>query len=153
MKIIARNFYNREDSLKWLIRDNHQEAKLAGAVAMILALNVTFAESTAYESGFGCSVVAYADSAEWNSDRYEVREYSDHKDAARIRFNGHTFTDVDGNTITGCDRLFLLADGEMYGTGLRYELGNLNSYGNYLSWKTIGPEGPRAVTKQDFAEA
>lgn len=152
MHVISRNYFNRDDSAKWLVREPTTPARLAAAVGAVLALNVIFVSSNSFESGFGCSVVAVADEADWASGGWDHQHFKGivPRDAERITFDGHVFRDPDQSTVLACDKLFLLPDGGMWAVGVQTDKntaiaqGGLNKYGAYATWT-----GPRPSDDAD----
>ncbi len=63
-KIISRNYRDRSSEYKWLVRDAEQTPEEAVACKRVVATDIQFQLSTAYEDGFGCSIVARAEDAE-----------------------------------------------------------------------------------------
>lgn len=122
MYAIAKNYFNRKNSLNWLVRGIDQASALAAAVGAVLALDVKFVESNKYESGFGCSVIAEAKDAHWVSGDFDVRNFRRLvlDGAERLSFDGYHFRDPDQKAVAGADALFLLAGGTMYAVGVRH---------------------------------
>lgn len=62
--VISANYLNRDSDQPWLLRHINQPASEAVPCSAIVAQNVRFGESGQYEAGFGCSKVAFAESAQ-----------------------------------------------------------------------------------------
>lgn len=126
MYAIAKNYFNRKNSLKWLVRGIDQASALSAAVGAVLALDVKFVESNKYESGFACSVIAEARDARWVSDDWDVKNFRllVLDGAERLSFDGYHFRDPDQKAVAGADALFLLPDGTMYAVGVKHLEGN-----------------------------
>ncbi len=62
---IARNYRDRKSSYKWLVRKTDEDIEKAIAVKSVNAGNVRFELSNRREEGFGCKVVAVAETATW----------------------------------------------------------------------------------------
>ncbi|MBP6869248.1 MAG: hypothetical protein KBC16_04060 [Candidatus Pacebacteria bacterium] len=107
MKIVSANYQDRSSPLRWLIRDDSENPKRAVAVKSVIATGVTFGNSSAYESGFGCAVVAMCKSA------VAAELPTEHK-GRPLKFAGYRFVDENGAEVPACDTLFLAEDGSMY---------------------------------------
>lgn len=63
MLIVSANYRDRTSKYRWLIRDESQDPRQARAFKAIDATGVAFCPSTQWESGFGCSTVAFCETA------------------------------------------------------------------------------------------
>lgn len=105
--IISANYRDRSSAYKWLVRRSDQSPQEAKAFKSVRAKGVIFCPSTAYESGFGCSVVAFADEV--------VTEGPEH--TITLKFTGpdggNNFVDGDGKVHEEVAELYLGEHGEI----------------------------------------
>ncbi len=110
-KVVSANYLNRRDrGQRWLIRGVSEGIDRVVRATMIEATRVRFIFSSQDEEGFGCSVVAYCETAE------AVNLARVPSGAVPLRFDG-VFSFINrqtGATVQGCDALFLTADGKMW---------------------------------------
>lgn len=107
LKIVSANYRDRSSPLRWLVRNNSESAKKAVAVKSVIATGVTFGNSSAYESGFGCAVVAMCKSA-------VAADLPTEHMGRPLKFRGYYFVDENGKEVPACETLFLDEDGSMY---------------------------------------
>ncbi len=107
-KIISANYRDRRSSVKWLVRDESQDPTKAEQCKAIIAKNVKFESSNSYENGFGCSMIANAQSAETSEDGLIIPENS-----IILTFDGMNFVDADEKAIRQVKELYLFEDGRM----------------------------------------
>lgn len=122
--VLSPNYKNRASDIKWLARPEDQNPRETGALIPTKAMigeNVRFAFSGQYESGFGCGLVAKAQS-------YKAFPKIDvPATAVKLHFNGSWFVrDEDrfksgsySDRVRGADRVYFAADGGVYATGIR----------------------------------
>lgn len=122
--VLSANYKNRASDIKWLARPEDQHPSTEGALIPTKAMigeNVLFTTSSQYESGFGCGLVAKAES-------YSAFPKIDVPvGAEKLFFNGSWFVrDADrfkggsySDRVRGADRVYFAADGGVYATGLR----------------------------------
>jgi hypothetical protein len=105
--IISANYRDRSSPYKWLVRRSDQQPQEAVAYKTVRAKGVIFCPSTAYESGFGCSVVAFAHEV--------VTEGPEH--TIKLKFTGpsggNLFVDETGKAHEEVAELFLGNEGEI----------------------------------------
>ena len=103
LKVISANYRDRTSPYKWLVRDQDQDPKQAVAFKTVKAKGVTFEGSNSYESGFGCQMVAVAESVEVGGAENAP---------VRIKFNGSGFV-YEGDYLEKVKELELSEDGSM----------------------------------------
>jgi len=64
MMIVSANYRDRRSSNPWLIREESQHPSEAVECKAVIATDVAFCPSSSFEEGFGCSTVAFCDTAE-----------------------------------------------------------------------------------------
>lgn len=109
--IVSANYRDRSSANRWLLRKWGQPPEKATAHQAIVASGVVFCPSTAFESGFGCSTVAYCEHAAGFDESQALPE-----GAVRLRFVGDSFyVNGDGSRhVEKCAQLILMSDGAMY---------------------------------------
>jgi hypothetical protein len=105
MYIVSANYRNRYAKSRWLVRKVGQKPEEALEYKSVAAKGVTFRDSDAYEQGFGCSTVAYCESA--------VGDTKGFTDGQRLRFDRYMFIDPNGNYVEKVAELALHPDGSM----------------------------------------
>lgn len=108
MKIVSRNYRDRDSDDLWLLRDADTSPDAAQPVSSIVATSVAFCASSRIEVGFGCRVIALCGTVEPGHPPSE--------EGVQLHFNGAFFEDPDGRRVIKCDKLILNADGSMYAT-------------------------------------
>lgn len=112
--VISANYRDRSSPNKWLVRRSNEHPDLAVERSTVHAKGVIFCPSTDYETGFGCTVVAYADEV--------MDEGSAPENAVKLRFTGpggnNDFVDGDGKSHEELAELHLGANGEIMGVPL-----------------------------------
>jgi hypothetical protein len=107
--IISANYRDRSSQYRWLVRRMDQSPQEAVAYETVHAKGIIFCPSTAYETGFGCSVVAYA---------HEVTTSGPEK-TVKLRFAGpegnNKFVDEEGVAHEELAEMTLGADGSIVG--------------------------------------
>lgn len=116
MYVISANYRDRASPYKWLIRRSGEEPGAARACTDIDARYVRFEESSYAEYGWGCEVVAIAESA-------VGRGYADLQDPVppaevapdfvRLKFNGLVFATPSREVVAACERLRLTSAGDV----------------------------------------
>lgn len=92
---------------RWLIRPSNSDKISSLSTASFLTLIDVKFESSDFEVGFGCSIVAKARS-------YGHSEYLNEQ-CKPLKFDTNRFVDAETNeTIEECERLVLRKDGSMY---------------------------------------
>lgn len=109
-KIVSANYRDRQSAQKWLVRDADSHPDAAEPCAAVIATGVAFCPASDHEIGFGCSIVAYCDTAV-SSESLEAQDVTGGK---RVHFNVDGFYDEEKNPVESCDRLILNADGSMF---------------------------------------
>lgn len=109
--IVSANYRNRQSEFRWLVRDAKQDPSEAVAYRTVTATGVAFCPSTAFETGFGCSTVAFCKSAIGSND---PSNHDPKVQKVRLRFNGAYFVDPQGHDVSVCESLHLGADGSMH---------------------------------------
>ena len=108
MFIVSRNYRDRESPFKWLIRKATEAIENAKAYKNVIAERVTFSESSDGERGFGCRVVAIAESATGSDPELTP---------VALKFVGYEFQRTDtGESVEEVDVLELKEDGSMLAT-------------------------------------
>lgn len=108
--IVSANYRDRSHIDHWLLRGFKEKPEKAVAYRAVTAKGIVFCSSTQFESGFGCSVVGWCESAVGHT-----KDPALPKNAVRIKFSGSSFYRADSNEdVPRCDRLILLSDGSMY---------------------------------------
>lgn len=107
MKIISRNYLNRNSAYKWLVRDQNEPKEKAVACKAVKAGNIEFKASNEWESGFGCSTVAWAEDAEIIDPELKAT------DKTELKFNGQSFETSDGRHVRKARALELTPEGKM----------------------------------------
>ena len=105
--IVSANYRDRQSPFKWLVRDAKDYPKKAVAYKSVRATGVTFGPSDKYESGFGCSTVATAETVETSGPE---------KKETRLTFEGRNFYTEGGKEVKAVDVLDLREDGKMFAT-------------------------------------
>jgi len=112
--VISANYRNRDSANKWLVRRSNEHPDLAVERSSVHAKGVIFCPSTDYETGFGCTVVAYADEV--------MEEGSAPENAVKLWFTGprgdNDFVDEGGKSYPELAELHLGANGEIMGVPL-----------------------------------
>jgi hypothetical protein len=125
LKIVSANYHDRNSDHRWLIRDADQDPEQAVAVKSVIATDVAFCQSTSYEAGFGCSIVAQCQTAEEAENPEQIGE--------RLRFDFDAFYTKDRVRVPTCHQLLLKEDGSM--------------------WAIIKAERPRRSRKKELVNA
>lgn len=105
--VISANYRDRNSPNKWLVRLATEHPDKAVERATVHAKGVIFCPSSDFETGFGCTVVAYADEI--------VEEASDPENSINIKFVKPDFVDDDGNVHVELAEMHLAADGTIKG--------------------------------------
>jgi len=106
--IISANYRDCSSPYRWLVRKASQDSKEAVACKSVKATKVQFQDSNAYEQGFGCRIVAWAESVEIQDAEKQV---------VRLRFTGSSFIeDTSKTSVPACSILDLRPDGSMFAT-------------------------------------
>ena len=106
--IISANWRDgRRATNKWLVRRSDQSPQEAVACSTVHAKGVIFCPATEYETGFGCSIVGFAN--EVLPESGSIPEGS-----TPIKFNFNKFINGDGQEVPEVNELFLSADWSMY---------------------------------------
>ena len=111
-KIVSANFNDRESPYRWLIRNVGEHPTEAVAYMSVVLTNAIFCESTAFESGFGCSIVAYCEDAVGSNEDVDAAK----KEACPtiLEFNGNSFYNAEKSLmVQECKTLILNTDGSM----------------------------------------
>lgn len=112
--VISANYRDRDSVNKWLVRLSSEHPDKAVERSTVHAKGVIFCPSTEFETGFGCSVVAYAEEV--------MDEGSVPENAIDLRFTGHLgnndFVDASGKVHEQLAELHLGADGKIKGVPL-----------------------------------
>lgn|SRR3989338_1187323 len=111
MKIVSANYRDRKAKKRWLVREEDEPPSKAKAFESVYATGVTFRASSAYEDGFGCTIVAYCETAEGDGKvPAEVQGF-------RLHFYVQWFKNARTlEVVRTCDELVLKADGAMFAT-------------------------------------
>ncbi len=109
MKIVSANYLDRKSKKRWLVRDEKDDPQDAEAHQEVVLTGVRFGRAPIYEQGFGCSIVAFAETATPTKGK-------PNRDEVRLTFDWNRFVDGNGNTVATCDSLRLTSDGKMYAT-------------------------------------
>lgn len=106
--IVSANYLDRSDKEHpWLIRKPDQTVEQATRVSSLTATNVRFADSGELENGFGCTIVAAAESVNMDS-------VPTHPVGQSLRFAGNKFiAKATGERVDSVDTLVLSADGKI----------------------------------------
>jgi hypothetical protein len=114
-KVVSANYRNREDYInRWLVRGKKDKIDKARPAKNIYATRVVFRPSGA-ESGFGCSIVGFAETATVGGAVPKKVLTS----VFPIKFDFDTFYNkVSGEKVTKCEHLILRPDGSMWGANL-----------------------------------
>ena len=110
MFIVSANYRDRKSSKHWLVRDEKDQPKTATAFNSVVATNINFTTSDAYESGFGCAIVAKAETAVGSDAVGDAKSENE----VSLRFCGHWFETTSGDKVKSCAQLRLNSDGSMY---------------------------------------
>lgn len=112
--VISANYRDRNSVNKWLVRRSSQHPDEAVERSTVHAKGVIFCPSTEFETGFGCTVVAYAEEV--------MDEGSAPENAIDLRFtgmlDGNNFVDASGKVHEQLAELHLGADGKIKGVPL-----------------------------------
>jgi hypothetical protein len=114
-KIVSANYRDREDATnqgRWLIRDFEQAPREAVEVKQVIATNVAFCPSSAWETGFGCTTVAFCEAAEVQTEELSIDALKE-QGFVKLRFEGYRFFNRKTHVET-CQQLLLRSDGSMY---------------------------------------
>lgn len=107
-KIVSRNYRDRQSNEPWLIRDENQTPGEAIAVKTVYATGVAFCPSSDFETGFGCSTVAFCDTA-------ETAVPAGITEGEALSFEGHAFfMKSTGKYVPHCSALILRSDRKMF---------------------------------------
>jgi len=109
MFVVSANYRNRQDPKRWLLRGADDKPNTAKAFTSVVATNVKFTQSD-YESGFGCSVVAQAETAVGSDDAADAMRENE----VKLTFWGAGFETLDEKAVDSCASLRLTPDGSMY---------------------------------------
>lgn len=112
--IVSANYRNRDSEYKWLVRHEDEKPEQAVAYKRVECGGVKFEDSNAYETGFGCRLVARCTSVVGH-DPEPVTPTGE-----RIRFAHWHFVNAEtGDEVTGADSLILREDGAMFANGTK----------------------------------
>lgn len=67
-QIVSANYLDRHSNFKWLLRGQNEIPQYAHPFKTVKATGVKFKRSTHWEEGFGCTRVAFCESAEGSND-------------------------------------------------------------------------------------
>jgi len=102
--VVSGNYRDRESEHRWLVRREDDPIDKALAVKSLIARGVRFIPSQQDELGFGCDVVATADSVEVDAEK---------SGGQKLRFVGKWFYDEADTYVPEVDVLSLSASGEV----------------------------------------
>lgn len=105
--VISANYRDRNSPNKWLVRLATEHPDNAVERATVHAKGVIFCPSSDFETGFGCTVVAYADEI--------VEEGSAPENSIKLRFEKPDFVDDNNKVYEELAEMHLAADGSIMG--------------------------------------
>ncbi len=112
-KIISANYRDRNSELNWLVRNHDQSPEEAVAFKSVYATGVEFKQSSAYELGFGCDVVAHCETADGYAESFELTD-EDRSVLERLDFGRILLGIMLGAQSKKLNTLYLDADGHMF---------------------------------------
>jgi hypothetical protein len=116
--VVTRNYRDRKSKQPWLMRGYNDEIERCVPHAGVVAKKVTFEGSNQSELGFGCAIVAVAETAEgFAADAMPTVEVGNGITVTPLRFCQAGwlawFEDEQGNQVQACEALVLMPDGSM----------------------------------------
>lgn len=114
MFIVSANYRNRKSKNRWLMRSAEQKPKEAKALTSVAATEIRFKKSKAEELGFGCYMIAEAQTVEVSKAVDNDIRVGEVKLLFCLVSQRAWFQTVDGVKVDSCVSLRLTPNGSMY---------------------------------------